>query len=284
MKRFFLPLLSFVLVISVLLTSAGNVSAMPVKDGSANPSVSWVSGDKVYTVDNIALVNLPGTTTTGSGMIVPAGFSIKGEKQFEGVGIKVSGFDSGKLNACFPITAVTQGWSGKVGRWNGSKWELLSTKIATSKESVYSLACANLTSNGVYALIKWVSDPEKLTSNKGNCNYQILNTYGTEVDWSSSTGDTYNYSVFDDYWMVRSDTNLDGMSVTITLIASSPANSYRLSPSSFSGTLYSNGGNYYRLEPITIINWESDIYPYPVTATYRFDFGNCYQDFVKYFK
>jgi len=96
MKKVSIAMLSLIMVISLLLTSQGSVSAEAVQNSPTSPSVSWVSGDKTYTVDPIALVSLPGITTLSNGMIVPAGFKVPAEKQFEGVGIQVSGFDSGK--------------------------------------------------------------------------------------------------------------------------------------------------------------------------------------------
>ena len=273
MKRVRISLLSLLLVVSVLLTSAGSVSAKGFADSLATPGVSWVSGDKTFTVDPVEVVSLPGTTTLSNGMLVPSGFAILGEKQFEGVGIKVSGFDSGKLNACFPITAVTQGWSGKVGHWDGTKWELLSTTIATSKESTYSLACASLSHNGVYALIKWVSDPAKLTSNKGDCGFAILNTYGTEPDeYEGDYNGTYYTSVYGN-WFIQSDTDLTGKSVTVSVLSSSPSDTFILG--SVSGTLQFNGGNYYQFELDPTVEFTR--YDSNDTITYLLDFGSCSQ-------
>ena len=100
-------------------------------------------------------------------MLAPVGFP-EGEAQFEGAGVQVTGMDSGKATVCFSLStiAVNQGWGGKVGVWNGTKWVQLPTTFTTPEDSSSSLACATITGSGTYAFIKYVVDPDLLP--KGN--------------------------------------------------------------------------------------------------------------------
>jgi len=120
MKRFYVSLLTFFFVIAVLFTSSGRVEANALPGSLVAAGITWVSGDETYTSNTISVVNLPGTTTIKSGMIVPVGFTNNGEKQFEGEGYQISSFDSGKLIACFPFRAFNRGWNGKVAEWTGT--------------------------------------------------------------------------------------------------------------------------------------------------------------------
>ena len=269
-------MLSLVMVLSLLLTSQGSVSAEAVQKSPAGPSVSWVSGDKTFTVEPIAVVSLPGITTLSNGMIVPAGFKNAAEKQFEGVGIQVSGFDSGKLNACFAMTGVNQGWGGQVGQWTGTQWKLLPTTITSPKETAYSLACAAVSGSGVYALLKWVVDASKLPSSKPDCGYSILDMYGTQPDeYEGYYSGTYYTSVFD-RWYIQSNSDLTGKFVTVSVLSSSPADTFSLG--SISGTLQLDGGNYYYFEVDPAAEYTQ--YNSNNSITYLLDFGSCSQVFT----
>ena len=50
--------------------------------------------------------------------------------------MRVTGMESGKATVCFSLStiAVNQGWGGKVGVWNGTKWVQLPTTFATPEE------------------------------------------------------------------------------------------------------------------------------------------------------
>lgn len=271
MKRVILPVVSLVLVMSVLLSFPVNASAAPILNDSSTANVSWISGDKTFSADAIEIVNLPGTTTLSSGLIVPAGFTIAGEKQFEGSGIQVSGFESGKLKACFPISGIVDGWGGKVGRWNGSKWDLLATTISTPAESAISWGCATISQNGTYALLKWVVDPTKLPQSKPDCGYTLVTAFG--LSFIPPTGDDPYYGNYDDF-AVAGDSNLDGKTITVSLYSSEPAGSYSLS-NSFSGTLEELSEGLYVLTVSPSVTWT--MYTSNTGYSYLIDFGSCSQ-------
>lgn len=149
--------LSLILTLAFTLSMVGTAGAA----SSGNATVTPVSGDAVFSVSAVPLLQLPGQTTTAAGLIVPSGFTL-GEKQFDGSGVLVSGLSYGTAKACFPISALNQGWGGKVGYWDGSVWKLLDTSISTPEEGTFSWACANISANGTYALITWVVDASKL--------------------------------------------------------------------------------------------------------------------------
>jgi hypothetical protein len=157
MRKIALPFFSCLLVLTLLLGSFGSVKAAIGDD----PIVTPVSGDMEFTSEIIPIASLPGITELAGGMLAPAGFP-EGEAQFEGNGIRVTGMDSGKANACFAISGTQYGWGGKVALWTGAKWELLPTTITTPDETPNSTACATITSSGTYAFIKYVTDPTKL--------------------------------------------------------------------------------------------------------------------------
>ena len=276
MKKVSIAMLSLIMVISLLLTSQGSVSAEAVQNSSTSPSVAWVSGDNTFTVAPIAVVSLPGITTLSNGMIVPAGFKVPAEKQFEGVGIQISGFDSGKLNACFAMTGVNQGWGGQVGQWTGTQWKLLPTTITSPKETAYSLACATVSGSGVFALLKWVVDASKLPSAKPDCGYSIVDMYGSQpYDYEGNYNGTSYTSVFD-RWTIQSDSDLTGKFVTVTVLSSLPVDTFTLG--SISGTLQPIGENYYQFE----VNPTAEYTQYNSndSVTYRLDFGSCSQVFT----
>lgn len=178
MKRKVLPLFSFVLVIALLLATFRSANAAVGDD----PVVTPVSGDMEFTTEIISIVSLPGVAELAGGMLVPAGFPT-GEAQFGGNGIFVTGMDKGKATACFSLstTAVSQGWGGKVGMWNGTKWILLPTTITTPVDSPSSLVCATITGSGTYAFIKYVVDPSLLPTTQAcqfGIDYLIISNYG----------------------------------------------------------------------------------------------------------
>jgi len=160
MKKSFLPFFSCLLVFTLLLGSFGSAHAEVGDD----PVVTPVSGDMEFTTEVVPIASLPGTIELADLMLAPVGFP-EGEAQFEGVGVRVIGMESGKATVCFTLStiAVNQGWGGKVGVWNGTKWVLLPTTIATgTDEAANTSACAPITGNGTYAFIKWVTKPDLL--------------------------------------------------------------------------------------------------------------------------
>lgn len=161
MKKNFLPIVSLVLVLALLVSTTGSALAAPGDD----PVVTPVSGDAEFTTEVVPVPALPGSVVLASQMFAPVGFT-EGETQFDGAGVRVMGLDAGKASACFSLStvALNQGWGGKVGVWNGSKWVLLPTTFSTSEESTTTLACASVAGDGTYAFIKYVADPDKLPS------------------------------------------------------------------------------------------------------------------------
>jgi len=159
---------SLVLSLVFVLSLVGTAIAAPGGKATVTP----ISGDAVFSVTSVPVLKLPGQTTTASGLIVPSGFPL-GEKQFDGDGVEISGLSYGTAKACFPITALNQGWGGKVGYWDGNVWKLLDTSISTPEEGTFSWACANISANGTYALITWVVDASKLVekSASGVCSF-----------------------------------------------------------------------------------------------------------------
>ncbi|MEA5079274.1 MAG: hypothetical protein VB013_11960 [Anaerolineaceae bacterium] len=172
--------LALVLTLTFVLTLVGTAGA----SSSGQATVTSISGDSSFTITPVAVLQLPGQTTTAGGLIVPSGFPL-GEKQFEGNGVLVSGLSYGTAKACFPISAVNQGWGGKVGYWDGSFWKLLDTSISTPQESATSWACANISNNGTYALLTWVVDASKLVVTKTKlpeC------SFASSINWEDDYG------------------------------------------------------------------------------------------------
>ena len=168
MKKVFVPLFSCLLVITLLLTSFGTARA----NSGDDPVVTPVSGDMEFTTEVIQPAYLPGTEEVGQ-KFVPVGFPA-GEAQYGGNGVIIKGFDSGKATVCYTIRSIVigQGWGGKFGSWNGTKWVLLPTTITTPTDSAYSTACATVTGSGTYAFIKFVVDPSLLPQMQ-ECNFDI---------------------------------------------------------------------------------------------------------------
>jgi hypothetical protein len=208
MKRFLFPLFSFLLVFSLLFTSIGTVNAAIGDD----PVVTSVSGDAEFTTEVVPVPALPGTTLLASQMFVPVGFPI-GEAQFEGNGIRVTGLSSGKATVCFtiPNAVLNQGWGGKVGVWNGTKWVLLGTSFSTADESPYTMACAAISGDGTYAFIKWVDHVELLPKCEA-----VTSEWGLSTD--SDEGDEYFYAHLHNL--------VDGTEATLTFISADPLFDY----------------------------------------------------------
>ncbi len=160
MKKFVLPFFSLLLVLSLALSSFSSVTAAAGDD----PWVTPVSGDMEFTTIIVSIPGLPGALELANQQFAPAGFPA-GETQFGGNGVRVDGFDAGKATVCFSLGAVEvgQGWGGKVGMWNGTKWQLLPTTIApVALEASSTSACAGITGSGTYAFIKYIADASLL--------------------------------------------------------------------------------------------------------------------------
>jgi hypothetical protein len=265
MKKWFSILLCLVLAGSFLFTSIGTVQADAI-----DPTVTPISGNTKFSTVLVPFNDLPGATTTADGLVVPAGFPV-GEKQFEGAGVLVSDFTYGTAKACFPITAVNQGWGGKVGMLDGTKWDLLDTTITTPNESSYSWACATISSNGTYTLITWVADPSKLPT-AAACGYDISFAYGYAS--SAELFSTYEKGFINSF-TVYSTKNLAGKSLTVSLIKSTPAGSYVWNGSA-KGVLVSAGANVYTMvvSPTVPYTW----YFNTQSEVWHLNFGSCTQD------
>jgi hypothetical protein len=200
-------------------------------------------------------------------MLAPAGFPA-GEKQFEGKGVQISGFTYGTAKACFPVTAVNQGWGGKVASWNGTKWELLSTTISAQVDSPYSLACADITANGTYAFIYWIVDPSKLPTNSSVCNFGI--NYQFNVNYGYAFGPHMGLDV--------PPSVPDGTPVTYSVIKIDPAwTGTFISGSSGSATVE----EFFSHAVVFSETVEFSVTPGPVyTARIEFPTLNCHLDLV----
>jgi hypothetical protein len=265
MKKWFSILFCLALAASFLSTPIGAVQADAV-----NPTVTPVSGNTSFSTTIVPFNDLPGTTTTSGGLVVPAGFPL-GEKQFEGVGVQVSGYTYGTANACFPITDISQGWSGKVGMLDGTKWVLLDTTITTPEESSYSWACAAISSSGTYTLIKWVADPSKLPTVPA-CDYTISFAYGFAT-FSQHFSDHQTGLI--DRFQIESTNNLAGKSLTVSLIKSTPTGSYTWNGTA-KGVLVATGPNIFSMtvSPTVPYTWYNDT----KSEVWHLDFGSCTQD------
>ena len=257
------------LVIIILLVSVQTVFA----DSSSAPSVTSLTGDSHFSVTLVSLNNLPGSKLNSNGLLIPTGFG-NGEKQFNGEGVLVSGLSYGSASACFPIKGITQGWGGKVGKWNGSKWVFLPTSVTTPAESDHSIACATISSDGTYALLSWVVDPSKIVNNSNpyqpTCSFTVTSvdnitsgpSEGPEYFTTSLTGISIDYPGI-----------TTGVPVTVSLISSNPSGSFIMTGTGSGST--SDGGG----EGI-VVNFTSGvpltIYYTNLSYTYLLKIGNCY--------
>lgn len=266
-------LISGLLAFALLLSAFGSVSAksVPQEDKSIPaPTITPISGDQNFTHEIVAILDLPGTTPLADEMPVPVGFS-KGEKQFEGVGLKVSGFDYGKARVCFPLSSYNQGWGGKVAKWTGSKWELLTTTISTPEDSSYALACSDISSNGTYALLAWVVDSSKLpTAAKPTCDFTV--DWVELVDATPPVNHGDYLTTYISKMKIYSTANLIGKGLTLSVNKSVPSGEYTWDGSA-SGSLSSTDPNEYILGPFTPVL--ASIYYSVTSEEYLLDFGFC---------
>ncbi len=258
---------SLIIVLCLLVLSFGTVSASP----GPKPAVTPVSGDQVFTVTYLPISQLPGATGGGEGRFLPAGYE-SGEKQFEGMGITVSGFTYGSATACFPIKGITKGWGGQVARWDGSRWNLFETKISTPAESAYSYACTTIFGDGTYALLSWIADASLLGkgSDTSTCSFKItdLGNIMSDMEWDDDYLTALLIGVEFD-----STGDLAGLPVTVTFLSANPAGSYGVTGTG-SGTIEGSDGGY-------AVWFDSGLPMFIMTDTnssytYRIDFGDCY--------
>jgi hypothetical protein len=212
-----------------------------------------------------------GTIALADEMPIPVGFA-KGEKQFEGPGLKVTGFDYGKARICFPISSIGQGWGGKVAKWTGSKWEMLASTISTPTENLYSLACSSINSSGTYALITWVVDASKLPTavQKPTCNFSVSWVELTSATPPISYGAYFTTNITQ--LKLYSTADLNGKNVAISVNQSTPSGAYTWNGSA-SGTLSSIGTNEYSLGPFTAVL--ATLNTSLTSEEYLLDFGSC---------
>lgn len=267
MKKSLLALFSLLLVVTMLLATFSSVKAAP----GDPPVVTPVSGDTEFTTELMPIASLPGSTQLASQMIIPVGFPA-GEAQFGGAGIRVTGLDKGKATACFSLNAVAvrQGWGGKVGVWNGSKWVLLPTTITTPEESSTSLACAAITASGTYAFIQYVTQPDKLPT-MGECDF--------DVEMVLTGYDTVNGEGFSQGWvtgaMFASDRVLTGLPVSVRVLRTDPDGYFIMDGTGY-GDLSQYGPGVYGTvfdDFLWYTEEESSFY----SATFYVTFGNCYK-------
>jgi len=263
---------SLIIVLSLLVLSFGTVSA----SSGPKPVVAPVSGDQVFTVTYLPISQLPGSTGGGENKFLPVGYE-SGEKQFEGMGIVVSGFTYGSATACFPIKGITKGWGGQVARWDGSRWSLYETRISTPAESEYSYACATIYGDGTYALLSWIADVSLLPGNgsdSSTCDFKITN-FGNIMSDMIWDGDNFTAALIGVGFQSTGD--LVGLPVTVTFLSAQPAGSYGVTGSG-SGTLIGGDGGY-------TVWFDSGLPMFNMTGsntsyTYRIDFGDCYINYT----
>ncbi len=267
MKKVFVPLFSFLLVLSLLLGTYGSAKAAPGDD----PVVTPVSGDTEFTTAVVPIAALPGTVTLDDGMLAPVGFPT-GEAQFGSNGIRVSGMDQGKATACFFLSAaaINQGWGGKVGVWNGSKWVLLPTSITTTEESNTATACASIAGNGTYAFIQYVAEPDKLPKAR-ECDF--------DVDLYLTGFSTINTEDYSQGWltgaMFYSTHVLTGLPISMRLYQSIPAGQFVVEETGY-GTGFSSGPNLYGVVFDPLIWYTAYRIPSDPPIFYV-TFGGCYK-------
>ena len=265
-------MISYLLAFALLVTAFGDVSAKSFPQDKSNPvpTITPISGDQDFTHETVAILDLPGTTPLDDEMPVPVGFS-KGEKQFEGVGLKVSGFDYGKARVCFPLSSYNQGWGGKVAKWTGSKWELLNTTISTPADSSDSLACSDISSSGTYALLAWVVDSSKLpTAAKPTCDFTV--NWVEIVDATPPVDHGAYFTTNISKMKIYSTADLSGKSLTLSVYQSVPSGQYTWDGSA-SGTLSYFFTNEYILGPFTPVS--ATLFTTLTSEEYLLDFGSC---------
>jgi hypothetical protein len=268
MKKRFEISFSIILSLCLLFALVGTASAKSVVNSEVNPTVTPITGITNFTVTLLPILDLPGQTTTTNGLVVPSGFPA-GEKQFEGKGVEINGLTYGTAKVCFPITAISQGWGGQVGSWDGTKWNLLDTTLTTPDESAYSLACATISSNGTYALLAWVVDASKLPSSKPDCDFKIYSFGFLEPDdWHKIYEGTVKTVI------IGSMTDLTGMHLTFSLLKAIPANAFIMN-GSLQGTIVYEGGSFYSLYDSHGAYITADNSIESESAMFRFDFGSC---------
>ncbi len=277
MKKVFVPLFSFLLVLSLLLGTYGSAKAAPGDD----PVVTPVSGDTEFTTAVVPIAALPGTVTLDDGMLAPVGFPT-GEAQFGSNGIRVSGMDQGKATACFFLSAaaINQGWGGKVGVWNGSKWVLLPTSITTAEESNTATACASIAGNGTYAFIKYVAEPAKLPAEERPAEEEPqlpVCDFDVDLYWDGYT--TIVQEGYTQGWMTGATffttENLSGVDISLRLYQSIPEGQYVMENTGY-GTASAAGPNVYTVVFSSALWWTEYRIPYD-TRTYYVTFGECYK-------
>jgi hypothetical protein len=214
MKKNVLPFFSILLVLTLTLSSFSSAAA----DYSDDPWVNPVSGDMEFDTTSVPPSALPGTIELANQMLVPASFP-KGETQFGGNGVRITGFDGGKATVCYSLKAseVAYGWGGKIGSWDGTKWVLLPTSIApVPEEASATSACATITGSGTYAFIKYVVETGKLPKDK--CAFDVF-----VFPSSTYTGyiAPYDYGTFIGFYFLSGAMH-EGMEVTLTSLYSVP--------------------------------------------------------------
>ncbi|MEA5077832.1 MAG: hypothetical protein VB013_04605 [Anaerolineaceae bacterium] len=280
MKKFFLFIVSGILMFSLMLVNFSTVNA---KNDPASalpqPFATHLSGDAEFETAVVSLTKLSGGITLDNSLFVPAGFSL-GEKQFEGDGLTLSGLDYGKVSLCFPLNAVNQGWGGQVGFWDGTAWQLLETSISTPSESSISWGCATAYQNGQYAFIKWVVDSSLLPKApaKPTCNFSI-NMVGFFVENRITIDENFAKATALGV-LIQSSEDLEGKAVSVKLVKSSPASSF-LYDDKMKNVFITSG----ELQPF----FSTDLLVVPISGdhtitykytnnysiTYELDFGDC---------
>lgn len=279
MKKSAIIVLTGVLMLAFFMSNIGTASAYRIINPSLpDPTATFAQGNPQFSAKVIPTVDLRGLDTLADGMLVPTGFP-KGEKQFEGKALEISGLSKTTINLCFPIKGTSSGWGGQVGYWDGTAWKLLATTITPAPESTLSWACASASVNGQYSLIKWIVDASLLPKTiKPACSFTI-DLFGP-IDSGDPKREDGHVVISDvvAYAFVGSE-DLTGRNVKITFLRSDPTGTLLINGHSSNfvianGTIEGSEGP--GLEQIdTVAPLEIDSYFDRNYDLYYFDFGDC---------
>lgn len=279
MKKSAIIVLTGVLMLAFFMTNIGTASAFRITPPSLpDPTATFMQGNPQFKAEVIPTTQLAGLDSLANGMLVPAGFA-KGEKQFEGKALQISGLSKTTVNLCFAFKGKSSGWGGQVGYWNGSSWDLLATTITPAQESSLSWACAQASANGQYAFIKWVVNTSLLPkTEKPVCGFTIW-FFGPVVTGEPEFVD--DHVILSDivqYAFISSE-DLTGRNVKITYLLSDPIGTLLINGHSSNfvianGTIESSEGpgllQIDTVSPLEITSYQDRNFD-----KYYFDFGDC---------
>jgi hypothetical protein len=273
MKKASTILLSTLMCVSLLLSTCGTAQAGTVSAANLpDPTLTLLTGAPDYAAAVTPLAKLPGVTTMDSGTFVPVGYET-GEKQFEGSGLILTGFNYGSASLCFPLAGTSSGWGGQVGKWNGSKWDLLSTTInPPNGDDSYAWACTVIYGDGTYAFLRWIAEPDLLTKSIPDCGYAILGAMPGMVEYSDIDG-VFTGTIISILVITDPSVEISGMTIEVSVTFDPKAIS--ISPASTEGVILPWGAGFYIIGPTNPITFSvSEGFD---NMYLHLDFGSCKQ-------